>query len=175
MPDLSMLLIYLPDFSGWWQALLVFAEGNLQWIIIVALALGWLMTFLVMKWSAGLVFSTIWWGVKQLAYWFIWWPLSRIWYGFWATLKWLGRLFVRGVKASGRGVKAVGRKGKTSFKHHPWWGVGLLIVGLMFLQAVIPYNYPGRQDIDVLLPWLLGLYFFVIAFVRFVAYILLRR
>jgi hypothetical protein len=146
---------------------LAFVGDNLPWILLTLALIGWLMTWLIMKWSARLVFGTIWWGIKQLAYWLI-------WYGFWATLKWLGRLFVRGVKASGRGAKAMGSKGKNAFKHHPWWGVGLLIVGLIFLQAVIPYNYPGRQDVDVLLPWLLGFYFFVMAFVRFIMYALRR-
>lgn len=175
MPDLSVLLAYLPDFGAWWRALQTFAGDNLPWVLLGLTVVGWLLTGLIVKWSVKLVFGVIWSGVKFIVYWAFLWPLTRIGYGVWVVFKWLGRLFGRGAKASGRGVKALGRKGKTGFKHHPWWGVGLLLVGAMFLQAAVPYNYPGRQDVDVLLWWLTGFYFFIMAFVRFMSYALHRR
>jgi len=167
MPDLSTLLSLLPDFSGWWQAVQAFAGDNLAWILVALLFAGWVLHILIIKSLVKLVFGTIWWGIKRLAYW--------LGYYTWKWAKKLGRVFKRVGSTAGRGVKTTGRRGKTAFKHHPWWGVGLLIVGLMFLQAVIPYNYPGRQDIDVLLSWLLGFYFFIMAFVRFMSYALHRR
>ena len=69
MSDVSMLLSYLPDFSAWWQNFLLFAGNNLQLIIIGVLALGWLLHVLIIKWSLKIVFGTMWWGIKRLAYW----------------------------------------------------------------------------------------------------------
>ncbi len=165
MPDLSTLLAYLPDFSSWWQSLVAFAGGNLSWVLVALLMVGWILHILIIKSLVKLVFGTVWWGIKQLAYWLIWWPLSWIGYGIWAVLKWLGSLFGRGVKASGRGVKAVGRKGKNAFKHHPWYGLGGILVGIMVLHAYLPIQYSERGVVNTMLQSLLTLYIVGWAFI----------
>ena len=167
MPDLSVLLAYLPDFGAWWRALQTFAGDNLPWVLVGLVAIGWILHVLLLKSLLKIVFGAIGYGIKSILYW--------VTHVFWAVLKWVGRLFGRGAKAGGRGAKAVGRRGKGAFKHHPWWGGGLLLVGAMFLQAAVPYNYPGRQNVDVLLWWLTGFYFFIMAFVRFMSYALRRQ
>ena len=163
MPDLSMLLHNLPDFSALLGRLWEFVRDQ----AVTLSLMGWFLTTVVMgliiKYSIKLVFGVIWSGVKFIVYWAFLWPLTRIGYGVWVVFKWLGRLFGRGAKASGRGVKAVGRRGKTSFKHHPWWGIGLLIVGAMLAHAYAP-NYSERGAVNTTLQSLLTLYIIVAAF-----------
>ncbi len=166
MPDLSVLLAYLPDFLSWWRALQTFAGDNLPWVLVGLVAIGWILHVLLLKSLLKIVFGAIGYGIKSILYW--------VTHVFWAVLKWLGRLFGRGAKASGRGVKAVGRRGKTSFKHHPWWGIGLLIVGAMLAHAYAP-NYSERGAVNTTLQSLLTLYIIVAAFVLMLRKMFNRR
>ena len=175
MPDLSMLLAYLPDFSVLIGSLWKFLVDNALLLSNAGWFLAAVVTGLIIKYSVKLVFGTIWWGIKFILYWAFLWPLSRIGYGVWVVFKWLGRLFGRGAKASGRGVKAVGRKGKTSFKHHPWWGIGILIVGAMFLHAYLPVQYSERGAMNTILQSLFILYIIVAAFVLMLRKMFNRR
>ncbi len=167
MPDLSVLLAYLPDFGAWWRALQTFAGDNLPWVLLGLVAIGWILHVLLLKSLLKIVFGAIGYGIKSILYW--------VTHVFWAVLKWVGRLFGRGAKASGRGVKAIGRKGKTSFKHHPWWGLGILIVGAMLAHAYVPVNYSERGAVNTMLQSLLTLYIIVAAFVLMLRKMFNRR
>lgn len=147
-------------------SMVAFMGDNLPWILLALALLGWLMTWLIMKWSARLVFSTIWRGIKYAA--------GGIWSVITRTIASI-KPFLKKIWLWLWGAgKTIAHKGIFVFVHHPWWAVGGTLVGAIFLQGLIPYNYPGRQDVDVLLPWLLGFYFFVMAFVRFIMYALRR-